>query len=159
LPQEAGIIDSDTATTFRQARYSHLQAELEAAESYQPVDPWSYQPPAATAGQETNKPTGVVREWSDLFWPTDARTIVNPDTGVEREFLIEVGKRSVSVPDGFVGIIWIAMTRDFNTDIIYRAKAMHDRLKRHVGARLKTLESGDGINWGTAEVRQVPNCP
>jgi hypothetical protein len=31
---------------------------------------------------------------------------------------------------------------------------MHDRLKRHVGARLKSLESGTGINWGTAEVRE-----
>ena len=34
---------------------------------------------------------------------------------------------------------------------------MHDRLKRHVGARLKSLESGAGINWGTAEVRQLLN--
>jgi hypothetical protein len=30
------------------SRYSHLQSELEAAESYQPVDPWSYQPVSAT---------------------------------------------------------------------------------------------------------------
>jgi probable 2-oxoglutarate dehydrogenase E1 component DHKTD1 len=46
-----------------------------------------------------------VKGLSDLVWPTDARAAVNPDTGVEREVLVEVGKRSVSVPDGFVGIV------------------------------------------------------
>lgn len=32
------------------------------------------------------------------------------------------------------------------------AQATHERLRRHIGAREKSLESGKGINWGTAEV-------
>jgi probable 2-oxoglutarate dehydrogenase E1 component DHKTD1 len=89
-------------TSFRQARYSHLQSELEAAESYEPVDPWSYRF-AATLAQLPDKPAGAVKGLSDLVWPTDARAVVNPDTGVERDVLVEVGKQSVSLPDGFVG--------------------------------------------------------
>lgn len=50
-----------------------------------------------------DKPAGAVNGWSDLVWPTDARAVVNPDTGVERDVLIEVGEQSVSLPGGFVG--------------------------------------------------------
>lgn len=30
---------------------------------------------------------------------------------------------------------------------------LHPRLKRHVNARLKSLEAGIGIDWATGEVR------
>ncbi len=79
-----------------------MQRELEAADSYRPVAPWSYQV-SATPAQSHDKPTGAVEEWSDLVWPTDARAVFNPDTGVERDVLVEVGKQSVTLPDGFVG--------------------------------------------------------
>lgn len=99
----------DTATFFRQAWYSHLQSELDATESYQPVDPWLYQVVAAPA-QKHDKPAGAVKGWSDLVWPTDARAVVHPGTGVKRDVLVEVGKQSVSVPDGFVGTVCPVLT-------------------------------------------------
>jgi len=38
-----------------------------------------------------NKLVGAVEEWSDLVCPTNACAAVNPDIGVEREVLVEVG--------------------------------------------------------------------
>ncbi|KIJ14628.1 hypothetical protein PAXINDRAFT_12464 [Paxillus involutus ATCC 200175] len=64
-----------------------------------------------------------------MVWPgsKEARTF---DTGVSSEVLRKVGKGSVEVPDGF---------------------EIHPRLQRHVKNRLGSLESGEGIDWATAE--------
>ena len=82
-----------------------------------------------------------------MVWPASASAVHNPDTGVKKDTLIEVGKASVEVPSGFVSkyvpSVHVPLTG---------LQMMHDRLKRHTGARIKSLESGSGINWGTAEV-------
>ncbi|KIK77031.1 hypothetical protein PAXRUDRAFT_835129 [Paxillus rubicundulus Ve08.2h10] len=64
-----------------------------------------------------------------MVWPgsKEARAF---DTGVSTEVLRKVGKASVEVPDGF---------------------EIHPRLQRHVKNRLGSLESGEGIDWATAE--------
>ncbi|KAG8808784.1 hypothetical protein FRC17_003775 [Serendipita sp. 399] len=88
----------------------------------------SYQPISEwDMGQER----GVVRgKWSDMVWPMSPAAIHNPETGITKDILMKVGEASVKAPDSF---------------------NVHERLKRHIGARLKSLESGSSINWGTAE--------
>ena len=73
--------------------------------------------------QSNDSPAGAVKGWSSLVWPTDARAVANPDTGVEHGILVEVGERSVSVPDGFVGIVCIAMNGCY-ADIVVRSLCM-----------------------------------
>ncbi|KAG8775366.1 hypothetical protein FRC15_000597 [Serendipita sp. 397] len=88
----------------------------------------SYQPTSEwDSGQEESVARG---KWSDMVWPASPTAAHDPDTGVERDILTRVGKASVKAPDGF---------------------NVHERLKRHIGTRLKSLESGVSINWGTAE--------
>lgn len=41
-------------------------------------------------------------KWSGCVWPVSKEAVHQPDTGVEREVLIEVAKASVTLPDGFV---------------------------------------------------------
>ncbi|KAF9232585.1 dehydrogenase E1 and transketolase domain-containing protein 1 [Melanogaster broomeanus] len=65
----------------------------------------------------------------EMVWPgsKEAQTF---DTGVSAEVLRKAGKDSVEVPEGF---------------------EIHPRLQRHVKSRLASLESGEGIDWATAE--------
>lgn len=37
-----------------------------------------------------------------MVWPASPSAVHNPDTGVEKETLVNVGKASVEVPSGFV---------------------------------------------------------
>ncbi|QRW05238.1 2-oxoglutarate dehydrogenase E1 component [Ceratobasidium sp. AG-Ba] len=70
-------------------------------------------------------------EWSGLVWPGDtSKANRNPKTGVKAETLVNIGKTSVAAPVGF---------------------SIHPRLQRHIKHRLSSLESGQGIDWGTAE--------
>ncbi|CAE6428691.1 unnamed protein product [Rhizoctonia solani] len=70
-------------------------------------------------------------KWSGMIWPGDSTKVNhNPTTGVDSRTLVEIGKRSVAVPVGF---------------------ATHPRLQRHIKHRITSLESGQGIDWGTAE--------
>ncbi|CUA77588.1 dehydrogenase E1 and transketolase domain containing 1 [Rhizoctonia solani] len=69
-------------------------------------------------------------KWSGMIWPGDSNAIHNPKTGVDSKTLVEVGKTSVAAPVGF---------------------ATHPRLQRHIKHRITSLESGQGIDWGTAE--------
>jgi probable 2-oxoglutarate dehydrogenase E1 component DHKTD1 len=41
-------------------------------------------------------------QWTGMVWPASKQAIRNPDTGIERQILIKVGKASVNVPEGFV---------------------------------------------------------
>ena len=41
-------------------------------------------------------------KWSDLVWPNSESAKHEPDTGVERDTLIEVAKASVTLADDFV---------------------------------------------------------
>ncbi|KAF8741388.1 Dehydrogenase E1 and transketolase protein 1, partial [Rhizoctonia solani] len=70
-------------------------------------------------------------KWSGIVWPGDSTKVDhNPKTGVDSKTLVEIGKTSVAVPVGF---------------------ATHPRLQRHIKHRITSLESGQGIDWGTAE--------
>ncbi|QRW18860.1 pyruvate dehydrogenase E1 component alpha subunit [Rhizoctonia solani] len=70
-------------------------------------------------------------KWSGIVWPGDSTKVDhNPKTGVDSKKLVEIGKTSVAVPVGF---------------------ATHPRLQRHIKHRITSLESGQGIDWGTAE--------
>ncbi|KAG8734031.1 hypothetical protein FRC11_013087 [Ceratobasidium sp. 423] len=81
----------------------------------------SYQPQADMLGGK----------WSGMIWPGDStKANHKPKTGVDSRTLVEVGKASVAVPVGF---------------------ATHPRLQRHIKHRITSLESGQGIDWGTAE--------
>jgi probable 2-oxoglutarate dehydrogenase E1 component DHKTD1 len=41
-------------------------------------------------------------KWSELVWPNSESAKHEPDTGVERDTLIEVAKASVTLPEDFV---------------------------------------------------------
>ncbi|CAE6425949.1 unnamed protein product [Rhizoctonia solani] len=80
-----------------------------------------YQPQADMLGEQ----------WSGIVWPGDSTKVNHsPKTGVDLKTLVQVGKTSVAAPVGF---------------------ATHPRLQRHIKHRITSLESGQGIDWGTAE--------
>ncbi|KAG8904913.1 hypothetical protein FRB99_001011 [Tulasnella sp. 403] len=107
-----GTMTKEEATTRRAAYKSHLEDCLKAVDGYEP------------------EADMLQRQWQGIVWPTSNEAQHNPETGVERERLLTVGKASVATPE------------DFN---------MHPRLQRHVKHRLTGLEKGSGIDWGTAE--------
>ncbi|OAX34146.1 dehydrogenase E1 and transketolase domain-containing protein 1 [Rhizopogon vinicolor AM-OR11-026] len=67
--------------------------------------------------------------WEGMVWPASPDACED-DTGVSSTVLKEVGKASVCVPPGF---------------------EIHPRLNRHVKSRLGSIESGEGIDWASAE--------
>ncbi|PPR00571.1 hypothetical protein CVT24_005456 [Panaeolus cyanescens] len=69
-------------------------------------------------------------QWSGIVWPASASANHEPDTGVDVGLLKEVGKGSVEIPQGF---------------------EIHSKLGRHVKNRLKSLETGAGLDFATAE--------
>ncbi|KAI0676210.1 dehydrogenase E1 and transketolase domain-containing protein 1 [Trametes maxima] len=69
-------------------------------------------------------------QWKDLVWPASKEAAWDPETGVEKDTLKRVGRASVSVPEGF---------------------EIHPRLQRHVKHRLQAMETGQGLDWATAE--------
>ncbi|GME98742.1 unnamed protein product [[Candida] boidinii] len=77
------------------------------------------------------------REWLTTPWegfksPKELATEVLPHlpTGVDEETLKHIGKTISTVPEGF---------------------NLHRNLKRILSARLKSVESGEGIDWSTGE--------
>jgi probable 2-oxoglutarate dehydrogenase E1 component DHKTD1 len=46
-------------------------------------------------------------KWSSLVWPNAETAKHEPETGVEREILVEVAKASVTLPDDFVSLTLI----------------------------------------------------
>lgn len=117
---ESGIINETVANTFRKDCVAYLQSELEQSTSYKPTSEWD-------PGQEKSVARG---KWNDMVWPASSAANYHPETGVNKDTLMKVGRASVKTTDGFT---------------------MHDRLKRHIDARLKSLEIKTGINWATAE--------
>ncbi|KAH7887154.1 dehydrogenase E1 and transketolase domain-containing protein 1 [Phlebopus sp. FC_14] len=88
----------------------------------------SYVPPTVKLEGQW-KVTRVNGEDVPMVWhgSVDARTF---DTGVPADVLRKVGQGSVSVPQGF---------------------EIHPRLQRHVKNRIASLESGEGVDWASAE--------
>ncbi|KAL5522783.1 hypothetical protein ACEPAG_8801 [Sanghuangporus baumii] len=69
-------------------------------------------------------------KWKDMVLPIINEAVHDPETGVASEKLKDIGRASVQIPESF---------------------EIHPRLKRHINARLKSLELGTGIDWATAE--------
>ena len=58
----------------------------------------------STAGSYAALNTTLQEQWSSCVWPTSGESIHNPETGVEQGTLVQVGKASVKVPEGFVSL-------------------------------------------------------
>jgi hypothetical protein len=77
-----GVLPAEDAALFRDDFYHHLDDRLSATASYTPS------PPEMKGG------------WKAMTF-TD-RPLITPDTGVAQDVLLDVGKSSVTVPEGFV---------------------------------------------------------
>ncbi|KAJ2079246.1 hypothetical protein H4R24_003907 [Coemansia sp. RSA 988] len=108
---EDKIITKADVELTRQSFTRHLEAELAAVKDYTP------------------QADHLKGKWAGLIMSTEAVTQI--DTGVARETLQEVGRKSVLVDD---------------------AIKVHPRLvKHHIQPRLKRLEQGTTVDWATAE--------
>ncbi|KAG2368119.1 dehydrogenase E1 and transketolase domain-containing protein 1 [Suillus spraguei] len=67
--------------------------------------------------------------WKGMVWPASSAARQDK-TGVSSAVLKDAGKASVHVPEEF---------------------EIHPRLNRHVKNRLRSIESGEGIDWASAE--------
>ncbi|EKM51353.1 uncharacterized protein PHACADRAFT_152038 [Phanerochaete carnosa HHB-10118-sp] len=115
-----GVIDSSTAESIRSLHKDHLNSELAAADTFDP-------PPL----EHTAQWKGIVSPLNDAAGiEQESPVLYHPETGIQKELLVEIGKASVATPEGF---------------------EVHSRLQRHVKRRLRTLEDGKDIDWATAE--------
>ncbi|SJL03317.1 related to Probable 2-oxoglutarate dehydrogenase E1 component DHKTD1 homolog, mitochondrial [Armillaria ostoyae] len=119
VPQlyEQKLVNEQTLTTedianVREQHKSNLNDKLDKVPSYVP---------SASMLKE---------QWAGMVWPISKGAVQSPDTGVDKDILIRVGKASVQVPQGF---------------------EIHPKLQRHIKNRLASLESGKGLDWATAE--------
>ncbi|KAF8172057.1 dehydrogenase E1 and transketolase domain-containing protein 1 [Mycena galopus ATCC 62051] len=87
---------------------------------------------AALSRVSTHVPSASMleKQWKGMVWPASPSADRKPETGVEAEQLKAVGRASVQIPEGF---------------------EIHPKLQRHVKNRLASLESGNGLDWATAE--------
>ncbi|KAI9062004.1 dehydrogenase E1 and transketolase domain-containing protein 1 [Trametes sanguinea] len=86
---------------------------------------------AAAASHRPGSALSVMQgQWKGMVWPASKEAVWDPETGVERDTLKRVGRASVTVPEGF---------------------EIHPRLQRHVKHRLSAMETGEGLDWATAE--------
>ncbi|KAG7444529.1 2-oxoglutarate dehydrogenase, E1 component [Guyanagaster necrorhizus] len=111
LVNEQTLMTEDI-TNVREQHKLHLSDELEKVPSYVPT---------ASMLQD---------QWAGMVWPISESAVETPDTGVDRDTLILVGKASVQVPEGF---------------------EIHHKLQRHIKSRLTSLANGKGLDWATAE--------
>ncbi|EGO30021.1 hypothetical protein SERLADRAFT_433954 [Serpula lacrymans var. lacrymans S7.9] len=107
-----GVVAQEEAYSIRANYKSHLEEQLGQISSYKP-----------SASMLSN-------QWKGMVWPASNEAIRDPDTGLEKDILIKVGKASVATPNGF---------------------EIHPRLQRHVKHRFQSIESGKGLDWATAE--------
>ncbi|OSD05011.1 dehydrogenase E1 and transketolase domain-containing protein 1 [Trametes coccinea BRFM310] len=86
---------------------------------------------AAAASHKPGSALSIMQgQWKGTVWPASKQAVWDPETGVERDTLKTVGRASVTVPEGF---------------------EIHPRLQRHVKHRLSAMETGEGLDWATAE--------
>ncbi|KAJ7695948.1 dehydrogenase E1 and transketolase domain-containing protein 1 [Mycena rosella] len=106
------VLDPTKIAAIRTAYKSELDTALTRVPSYAP------------------SASMLEKQWTGMVWPASSAAERNPETGVEPEQLKDVGRASVSIPDGF---------------------EIHPKLQRHVKNRLASIESGAGLDWATAE--------
>lgn len=109
LKSQDVLSESDAAAA--RAKYNEeLSAALEAVPQYKPASEM------------------LGGKWKDIVWPAAPQAEADPETGLPVDRLVEIGKKSVELPE------------EFN---------VHSRLKRHISSRLKGLESK--VDFATAE--------
>ncbi|EJF58365.1 dehydrogenase E1 and transketolase domain-containing protein 1 [Dichomitus squalens LYAD-421 SS1] len=111
---DENVLTKDAAEAVRAQHKDFLASELASA-------------PSQTPGSHVSVLQG---QWKGITWPGSQDAVGDPETGVDREALQQVGRASVSVPEGF---------------------KIHPRLQRHVKNRLQAMENGTGLDWATAE--------
>ncbi len=79
-------MSKESATSLRTSYKSYLNDQLSSVDSYVP------------------KASMLEKQWKGLVWPASPEAIPDPETGVERPVLAEVGRASTVVPEGFVRI-------------------------------------------------------
>jgi 2-oxoglutarate dehydrogenase E1 component len=84
----------------------------------------------ASQGYRANSADWLDGRWSDIKASRDHDDPRRGNTGVEIETLKEIGKRITVVPQGF---------------------RLHRTIQRFLDARAKAIETGEGIDWATAE--------
>ena len=84
----------------------------------------------AGAGYKPNKADWLDGRWSGLKAAGDADDPRRGNTGVDADVLKDIGKKITAVPDGFV---------------------VHKTIQRFLDNRAKAIDTGEGIDWATAE--------
>jgi 2-oxoglutarate dehydrogenase E1 component len=84
----------------------------------------------AGQGYKPNKADWLDGRWAGLKAAADADDPRRGNTGVEPDVLREIGKKITAVPDGF---------------------HVHRTVQRFLDNRAKAIETGEGIDWATAE--------
>ncbi len=84
----------------------------------------------AAQGYKPNKADWLDGRWSGLKAARDVDEARRGVTGVDAAVLRDIGEKITKVPDGF---------------------RVHRTIRRFLDNRMKTIESGEGIDWATAE--------
>ncbi len=82
--QNEQTLTTEDIANVREQHKSNLNDKLDKVPSYVP---------SASMLQE---------QWAGMVWPISKGAVQSPDTGVDKDILIRVGKASVQVPQGFV---------------------------------------------------------
>lgn len=107
------VITPTEASSLRDSYKSHLNDQLAIADEYTP------------------SANMLQAQWKGIVWPASPEaTTTTIDTGVDTASLVNIGKASVRVPEGFT---------------------IHPKLQRHIKNRLNSLQNGKGIDWASAE--------
>lgn len=107
------VITPTEASSLRDSYKSHLNDQLAIADEYTP------------------SANMLQAQWKGIVWPASPEaTTATIDTGVDTASLVNIGKASVRVPEGFT---------------------IHPKLQRHIKNRLNSLQNGKGIDWASAE--------
>lgn len=99
--QTEGILQPEEVTELRASYKAHLDGELTKSSEHRPTAPM------------------LEGQWKGLVWPASPAANSNPDTGVDAQVLQTVGKASVTVPEGFVRYVTLAL-RCFSSHTICR---------------------------------------
>lgn len=84
MSQAEHVLDPSEVEVLKANEKTFLNEQLSAAASYVAPN------------------TTLQEQWSGCVWPTSSESVYDPETGVEQETLMRVGKASVEVPEGFV---------------------------------------------------------
>lgn len=88
--QSENVISPQAAKSVRESYKAYLTEELAQSDSFKPE------------AQMLHK------QWNGLVWPASEDAVGDPETGVDPATLVNVGKASVDVPEGFVSVFMLS---------------------------------------------------